>query len=85
MTTKDRMELYMKAPSCDAAICANCKHFYMHYIKAGIYIPSGEGHCAHPRLKHRNAYDTCEHFRSNAESPREKVVFDLGWEGIIRR
>ncbi len=36
--------------------CRDCKHFRLHYVKAGgSYLAIEEGHCVHPRLKDRAA------------------------------
>ena len=53
----------------EVAICANCTHFHQHYVRDGTgyglyqYIPTPYGHCVFPRMKNRNAYDTCKHFK----------------------
>ncbi len=48
--------------------CANCKHFYQHYIwiRCG-YEPIASGHCTYPRVKDRKVYDCCEHFEREKE------------------
>lgn len=54
----------------DSPICANCKHFYQHYVKYAPthYVPIHLGHCAFPRLKDRMATDTCKHFQPIEET-----------------
>lgn len=62
-------------------ICASCEHFHKHYVKNDLYVgkrsvrdsrtgdffsPICWGHCAYPRLKGRNALDSCEHFKERA-------------------
>jgi hypothetical protein len=44
-------------------VCANCKHYHMHYIKdfRGMTVCMC-GHCVYPRIKHRKPYDTCKKF-----------------------
>lgn len=43
--------------------CANCKHFYQHYILSWAgFDPLEQGHCCYPRLKNRRVTDCCEHF-----------------------
>lgn len=45
--------------------CVNCKHFVQHYIKSAAtdrYSPVLYGHCGHPRIKPRKAYEQCERF-----------------------
>ena len=48
----------------DESVCANCAHFYLHYVKSGMYFtPICRGHCiATRRIKDRNAGDTCPMF-----------------------
>lgn len=42
-------------------VCANCQHFYQHYIKNdGVYKACNAGHCCYPRLKNRRPGDVCE-------------------------
>lgn len=64
MTTRERQEIYFHGSTDGAALCANCKHFYPHYLNTGVYgyRPANSGHCCYPRLKLRRAYDTCEKF-----------------------
>lgn len=66
MNVHERRETYYWAMSADAPLCANCKHFYLHYLPHGEYDfrPANSGHCCYPRLKLRRVYDTCEHFES---------------------
>ena len=41
----------------DENICANCKHFFPHYVKAeGGFARLREGHCNYPRLKTRDVF-----------------------------
>lgn len=46
--------------------CLNCRYFFRHYIqtvgKWGVYEPLDQGHCYYPRLKRREATDTCTYF-----------------------
>lgn len=51
----------------EAEACANCKHFYLHYIVQnwdGVeYLePIFSGHCTYPRMKYRYLSDNCMHF-----------------------
>ena len=45
--------------------CQTCKHFRLHYIKAGkSYHPINYGHCVYPRRKKREAETpACSHYR----------------------
>ena len=64
MNITERREIYYWAMSPEAPLCANCKHFHLHYVKDGIlgYRPANSGHCGYPRLKLRRVYDTCNYF-----------------------
>lgn len=45
--------------------CANCRHFYRHYVhepEQYCFVPIGHGHCAYPRLKSRKIDDVCDKF-----------------------
>lgn len=43
--------------------CANCIHFYQHYIDTGyMFTPIFGGHCAYPRHKYRKVCDCCQSF-----------------------
>ncbi len=59
----------------DERVCANCKYFHQHYVKAELnwtdsdisedgkrYSPIHTGHCVEPRLKNRKVTDTCINF-----------------------
>lgn len=47
----------------DDAICERCKNFYQHYIYLeGRYMRVHAGHCAVPRVKDREPYDTCKYY-----------------------
>ena len=57
-------------------ICANCKHFYQHYIAVTprhVY-PIHIGHCCFPRIKDRLVTDTCTRFEpgERAEYAQER-------------
>ena len=54
------MTMYIHDETGNAQICLNCKHFHRHYLKEGVPLPSG--HCGHPRIKLRYAYDACDYF-----------------------
>ena len=53
----------------DQNTCGNCRHFRLHYIKAGYrYAPIRYGHCVFPRLKQRNTDSAaCSHFKPRKE------------------
>lgn len=61
-TLKERQEAYLHEPYTAKPMCANCIYYYPHYSKEGWSF--GLGHCIHPRLKNRRAYDLCEHFQA---------------------
>jgi recombinational DNA repair protein (RecF pathway) len=43
--------------------CANCEHFYQHYIWTRYgYESIAAGHCVYPRVKSRKIYDCYEYF-----------------------
>ncbi len=67
-TLRERRDCYYGQywnPPRDVPMCANCEHFYQHYIKQGTdYHPLSFGHCAYPRMKDRDTFDLCEHFTS---------------------
>lgn len=57
-------------------VCGNCKHYEVHYIKAGqrkgwsMVTPTNCGHCMYPRHKHRRPGEPgCEHFEEGATWP----------------
>lgn len=58
--SSERMTMYIHDETGNAQICLNCKHFHRHYLKEGVPLPSG--HCGHPRIKLRYAYDACDYF-----------------------
>lgn len=41
--------------------CANCVHFYQHYLADGYMVCCG--HCAEPRIKIKAPWEVCERFR----------------------
>ncbi len=67
-TKQERYESYLHMPGTKMAMCANCEHYIAHYSKEGWDF--GCGHCMHPRLKSRKAYDICEHFESKQSLKR---------------
>ena len=53
----------------DEEVCANCKHYYQHYVKAiwrgaREFTAVNAGHCTHPRIKGRKPGDTCSQFEN---------------------
>ena len=49
----------------DTEACANCKHFYQHYVLnpwTGIFETVAAGHCCYPRVKDRKVDSWCERF-----------------------
>lgn len=48
-------------------VCANCRHYFQHYIKdpyGSAYTPCNSGHCVYPRCKERKpGQQGCEHFQ----------------------
>ena len=62
MTTSERRGIYIHCFTTQTELCANCTHYYPHYLKEGFRL--GSGHCAYPRMKLRYAYDTCQHFQN---------------------
>ena len=68
MTKRERLYGYLRGDDGDMAICANCKHFYQHYIQImpRQYYAISCGHCVHPRNKFREGYDTCEHYEKRS-------------------
>lgn len=65
MTTNERMEIYYRGAMAEFPLCANCKHFYPHYLPDSLhggFRRMDAGHCSFPRFKYRKAYDTCEKF-----------------------
>lgn len=48
----------------DENVRENCKHFYQHYVKTGPfqYHKVFAGHCCFPRMKNKEATDTCRYF-----------------------
>ena len=86
LTKREREQIYFRQKwkfSPEIPFCINCEHFYQHYIKAGPPIftvsmqPLDCGHCSYPRMKHREAYDTCEYFE-NKNHPRQVVAHLTG-------
>lgn len=73
MNTAERREIYYWAMTPDAPLCANCKYFYPHYLPDGAYEfrPANCGHCVHPRMKLRRAYDTCGYFERREETGQQ--------------
>lgn len=55
-------------------VCANCRHFYQHYVKGERlnFHPCNSGHCSYPRIKDRKPADTCKHFDSRIVLRRTK-------------
>jgi len=53
----------------DKNVCKNCKHFYPHYCMnpVGRLIEVGVGHCGYPRIKDKEAYDSCKYFERRSE------------------
>ncbi len=60
MTKAERIEAYLFALIDTVRMCENCKHYHPHYDAEGYDVSSG--HCAHPRLKLRRAWDVCDKF-----------------------
>lgn len=61
----------------DENICANCKHFFPHYVKAeNRFVRLREGHCNYPRLKTRDIYCSCEHFELTNEEQFVALRFE---------
>ena len=52
-----------------AEVCANCKRYYQHYVKAegSGYTECYCGHCTYPRQKVRKPDDSCEHFEGKGK------------------
>lgn len=54
----------------EETVCANCIHYYQHYVKTS---PMGDkemcmcGHCVYPRIKHHKPYDTCKNFEKRKD------------------
>lgn len=48
----------------DERVCNSCKHFHPHYRKSsnGMFYQINAGHCAYPRMKSKEAYDSCKYF-----------------------
>ncbi len=47
----------------DERVCENCKYFYQHYIKTERgFKETFAGHCFYPRMKEREATDSCKYF-----------------------
>ncbi len=68
MTSKERFDLYIKNVP-DVPLCEYCKHFTPHYIAwFGDFKKLDRGHCVFPRIKNRDAYDTCQYFEKNEEA-----------------
>ena len=54
-------------------LCEDCKHFYQHYIRSGsFFLLVNAGHCVYPRIKSREAKDTCQYFERKMSSPNSK-------------
>ena len=61
------------------AMCANCEHFHVHYVRHEYgFAMIASGHCGHPRLKSREAYDVCERFTPKESKPKRRVVYVYG-------
>lgn len=60
-------------------ICKDCKHFRQHYvyinddIKHG-YEPCNVGHCTYPRLKDKEATDTCKYYERKREDKWKRNI-----------
>ena len=67
-----RAQQYFFGENKDVPMCANCGHFYMHYIRKGTgYVCIHSGHCTTPRMKTRDAWDLCQFFTPiGASRPR---------------
>ena len=66
---RKRMHDYYFHPDKNEPMCANCEHFYMHYIRRKQrYECLHEGHCVTPQMKNRQAWDVCPHFTPKAAS-----------------
>lgn len=47
----------------DEKICANCKHYYPHYVRSeNGFQRLREGHCSYPRMKTRDIFQSCAYF-----------------------
>lgn len=60
MTKRERKAAYYADKRADHPFCFNCKRYFHHFNEVGNKVNCG--HCAYPRLKHREPYDTCERF-----------------------
>lgn len=60
VTIEEARELRYLGLKMESRVCANCCHFYRHYMKNGL--PVFVGHCCYPRLKSRKVTDSCVHF-----------------------
>ena len=55
----------------DEEICANCKHYYPHYVRSeNGFQRLREGHCSYPRMKTRDIYQSCVHFALSEDEER---------------
>lgn len=53
------------------AVCANCKHYHPHYVRAHYgYARLREGHCCYPRFKTRGDTDACGNFVLSEDEER---------------
>lgn len=54
-------------------VCANCKHFYQHYVKVGLeFDVCNAGHCSYPRAKDKKPNDWCKNFESRYVPEEER-------------
>ncbi len=61
----------------DEKICANCKHYYPHYVRSeNGFQRLREGHCSYPRMKTRDLYQSCANF-APGESEGKFVRLDF--------
>lgn len=54
----------------DSQVCANCKHFYQHYVLdswSRSYKKIHLGHCVYPRQKEKMVTNGCAHFEPRRE------------------
>ena len=59
------------------ACCANCAHFYQHYVRTRewpYFTAVAWGHCATPRMKNKNALDTCPAFEQREPEKGEETT-----------
>lgn len=70
MNVHERRNVFVHQMTTETPFCVNCVYYYPHYIResrSGRYTPIYSGHCVHPRMKPRKAYDTCENFKNRRE------------------